>query len=152
MRNVYTAIAKAAALVAIVSASSFAAAAGTQNINVSATVNTVCKFTTGADIAMTFTAIDPSTTGDKTKTVNVPFQCTKGTADTTMVVSGAGSTTLTSGSDTMTYSIAVGTIPAGNGFGNAATNAPVTGTIPDTSYQNAPAGTYTGTAVLTINH
>lgn len=128
-----------------------AAAGGTQDINVSATVSTVCKFTTGAAIAMTFAAIDPSVAGGVTKSVDVPFQCTKGTADTTVTVTGGGAT-LANGGDSMAYSIAVGAIPGGDGFASAPTKVSVTGTIPDTSYQDAKALTYTDTVTLTINH
>jgi hypothetical protein len=144
-------IAKAVAALILVSAAGMAAAGGTQQINVSATVNTVCKFTTGAAIAMTFAAIDPSTAGPATQSVNVPFQCTKGTADTTVTLTSGG-TTLTNGTDTMAYSISVGAVPAGAGFGAAATTVAVSGSIPATSYQNAKALTYTDTVVLTINH
>jgi hypothetical protein len=146
-----TRIAKAAAALILVSAAGMAAAGGTQQINVSAAVSTVCKFTTGSAIAMTFAAIDPSSAGPATQSVNVPFQCTKGTADTTVTLTSGG-TTLTSGANTMAYTLSVGTVPAGAGFGAAATNVAVSGSIPATSYQNAPALTYTDTVVLTINH
>ena len=144
-------IAKIAAAALLTFAAGMATAAGTQDINVSATVNAVCKFTTGAAIAMTFAAIDPSVAGGVTKAVSVPFKCTKGTADATVTVTGGGAT-LPDGTNSMAYSVAVGAVPAGAGFAAGATNVTVTGTIPDTSYQGAPASTYTDTVQLTINH
>jgi hypothetical protein len=147
----HTRIAKATAALILCSIAGIASAGGTQTINVSATVNPVCKFTTGAAIAMTFAAIDPSTAGPATQSVNVPFQCTMGTADTTVTLTSGG-TTLTNGANTMAYTLSIGAIPTGNGFGNAATTVAVSGSIPATSYQNAKALTYTDTVVLTINH
>jgi hypothetical protein len=146
-----TRIAKAVAALILSSIAGLAAAAGTQQIDVSATVSTVCKFTTGSAIAMTFAAIDPSSAGPATKAVDVPFQCTKGTSDTTVTVTAGGSS-LVNGSDTMAYSVSVGAIPSGAGFAAAATKVTVTGSIPATSYADAKALTYTDTVTLTINH
>lgn len=146
-----TRIAKTVAALILVSMAGVASAGGTQQINVSAAVSTVCKFTTGAAIAMTFASIDPSSAGPATQSVNVPFQCTKGTADTTITVTSGG-TTLTNGPDTMAYTMSVGAIPVGAGFGAGATNVSVTGSILAAAYQNAKALTYTDTVVLTINH
>jgi hypothetical protein len=148
-----TRIAKAVAALILSSIAGLAAASGTQQIDVSATVSTVCKFTTGSAIAMTFAAIDPSSAGPATKAVDVPFQCTKGTSDTSVTVTAGGSS-LVNGSDTMAYSVTVGTIPSGTGFSGsaAATKVTVTGSIPATSYADAKALTYTDTVTLTINH
>jgi hypothetical protein len=148
-----TRIAKAAAALILTSIAGLATAAGTQQIDVSATVNTVCKFTTGSALSLTFNAIDPSAAGPATKSVDVPFQCTKGTADTSVTVTGGGSS-LVNGSDSMAYSMTVGAIPTGTGFSGsaAATKVTVTGSIPATSYADAKALTYTDTVTLTINH
>lgn len=146
-------IAKAVAALILTSFAGIAAAGGTQDINVSATVTTVCKFTTGAAIAMTFADIDPSGTGDKTQTVSVPYKCTKGTADGAVVLSGATTTLTKAGGATMTYSLdAIGALGSGNGFAAAATTFDVTGRITQANYADAEAGTYLGTVTLTINH
>lgn len=135
----------------LVTAAGFAAAGGTQDINASATVNKVCKFTTGAAIAMTFPNIDPSLTADVVKTATVPFQCTKGTTDTTITVTSGGSS-LVNGTDSMAYTTTVSAPPTGAGFAAAATEVTVTGTIVAAAYQNAPALTYLDTITLTINN
>lgn len=151
MNTIHNALAKAAAIVVLASFAGSVAAAGNQTINVSATVQKVCKFVPGAALAMTFAAIDPSTTGDKTASVDVPFKCTNGTADTT-ITRTSGGTSLVNGGDSMTYAITIGAIPNGAGFAAAATNVTVTGTIADTQYRDAKALTYTDTVVLTINN
>lgn len=135
----------------LVTAAGFAAAGGTQAINASATVNKVCKFTTGAAIAMTFANIDPSLSADAVKTATVPFKCTKGTADTTITVTGGGSS-LVNGGNSMAYTTTVSAPPTGAGFASAATEVTVTGTITAAAYQDAPALTYTDTITLTINN
>ena len=135
----------------LVTVGGFAAAGGTQAINASATVNKVCKFTTGAAIAMTFANIDPSLSADAVKTATVPFKCTKGTTDTTITVTSGGSS-LVNGTDSMAYTTTVSAPPTGAGFASAATEVTVTGTIAATAYQDAPALTYTDTITLTINN
>jgi spore coat protein U-like protein len=64
----------------------------------------------------------------------------------------SGGAALSNGADSMAYSVAVGAIPAGAGFGAAATLVRVTGTIPAASYQDAKALTYSDTVILTINN
>lgn len=144
-------ISQALAALILSSFAGMAAAAGTQQIDVSATVLTVCTFSPGTALSMTFADIDPSGTGNAVQTVNVPFKCTKGTADAAVTVT-TGGTSLKNGADSMAYSISVGALPSGAGFASAATNVVVTGTIPDTSYRDAKALTYTDTVTLTINH
>lgn len=147
-RTVLNAIAAAA----LACSAGFASAGtATQGVNVSATVQGVCKFTTGSAIALTFAAIDPSTTGNKTQTANLPFQCNTGMTTATAAVT-TGGTTLTGTAGTMAYSLTVGAVPTGAGFAAAATNIVATGTIAQTAYQPAPAGTYTDAAVVTLTY
>lgn len=151
MNTIHTALAKAAAIAVLASFAGSAAAAGTQQLDVSATVLKVCKFIPGANMPMVFADIDPSVAGGVSKWVDVPFKCTNGTADTTVTVTSGGAA-LSNGADSMAYSVAVGAIPAGAGFGAAATLVRVTGTIPAASYQDAKALTYSDTVILTINN
>lgn len=148
-----TRIAKAAAALILASMAGLAAAGGTQQINVTATVSTVCKFTTGAAIAMDFGAIDPSGSADVIKTISVPYQCTKGTADAA-VASYTGGTSLSDGTNSMSYSLdPITSSGPGAGFAAAATTFSVTGRITAAQYQNAVASAgYKDTVVLTINH
>ncbi|MBA3773519.1 MAG: hypothetical protein H0X13_13830 [Ramlibacter sp.] len=145
-RNVLKAV---AAAVLACSAGFASAGTATQAVNVSATVSGVCKFTTGAAISLTFAAIDPSTTGNKTQTASLPFQCNTGMTTATAAVT-TGGTTLTSGANTMAYALTLGAVPTGAGFAAAATNIVATGTIAQTAYQPAAAGTYTDAAVVTL--
>jgi hypothetical protein len=142
--------AAAAALTLIASAAS--AGTTTQAVNVSAAVSGVCKFTTGTAIALTFTAIDPSTTGNKTQTANLPIQCTTGMTTATAAVTTGGTTLTATGGATMAYSLTLGAVPTGAGFAAAATNIVATGTIAQTAYQPAAAGTYTDAAVVTVTY
>lgn len=149
MNTIHTALAKVAAIAVLASFSGMAAAGGTQTVNASATVLKVCTFTAGAALALTFADIDPSGTGDKTKTLDVPYKCTKGSTPTSITVT-AGGTELKNGGESMPYSIGLSAASPGNGFNGAAVNVVVTGTIPDTSYRDAKALTYIDTVTLTI--
>lgn len=128
------------------------AGTATQGVNVSATVSGVCKFTTGAAVSLTFAAIDPSTTGNKTQTANLPFQCTSGMTTATAAVTTGGTTLTASGVGTMAYSLTLSAVPTGAGFAAAATNIVATGTIAAADYQPAAAGTYTDAAVVTLTY
>lgn len=140
---------KAIVVASLACTAAIALAGGTQNVKVNATVLTVCKFT-GAALDLTFADIDPSLPGPVTKKVAVPFSCTKGT--TTAAVTYTGGTTLTeTGGTTMTYSLSTITVPGGLGF-SAPSSFDVTANIATVDYQDAVAGAYTDTVVLTINH
>jgi hypothetical protein len=146
-RNLLTAV---AAAILVCSASFVHAGTATQNVTVSATVSGVCTFTTGAAVALTFAAIDPSTTGSKTQTANLPFKCTAGMTTATAAVTTGGSTLTASPGVTMAYSLTLSAVPTGAGFAAAATNIVATGTIAQAAYQPAAAGTYTDAAVVTL--
>lgn len=148
MNTIHTALAKAAAIVVLASVAGVAAAAGPdQTIAVTATVNPVCKFTIGA-LTMTFT-IDPSSAADATADTTVTYKCTNGvTPVLTPTVGGL----LTSGGNTMAYTVAVqGAVAAGTGFSNPVT-ATIRGTILQTTFVDKPAGAYTDTVTVSINN
>lgn len=150
----------AGAFLALASTVTFGQAAGTGTIAVSAQVQGVCRFT--ATPAMTFAAIDPSTTGNKTATSAVKYRCTKGTAGwTNFTVGGDGSSPYsgsllgaTAPADTMAYTIAWGAIAAftGAGFGASAAENTITltGTIADTAYSVVKADTYSENVAISI--
>jgi hypothetical protein len=142
---------KAVAAATLALTAGFASAAGTQDLNVSATVLSVCTFTTGSAIAVTFTDIDPSTTGAKTKAISVPYKCTKGIAAPSVTVTSGGiSLTGATTATTLAYSIGSWTTAVGAGFVAAAANATATATIGQADYQAAEADTYTETATISI--
>ncbi|GAB3776953.1 hypothetical protein GCM10028796_55380 [Ramlibacter monticola] len=149
-------IARIAAVALAAAFASAAFAADTQNLVVTANVQSTCKLT--AVPAMTFT-LDPTVGTDQTQTSAVQYKCTKNTAPSTFTVGGASaaagySNTLSGG--------ALGSIPftlawtapssAGNGLGSsaAAITVTLTGTIVGTDYVNMAAGAYTQSVPVVI--
>lgn len=143
---------KAIATIAVAASCGFAAA-DTQSVGVTATVNGVCKFKTGAVLSADFAPINPSSGGTLEATVAVPYQCTKGLTPTITAPSSTGTLTRTAGG-TMSYGIAITGITAGTGFssGAVATSASFTATLLPAAYQDAVAGDYASTVVLTMNN
>lgn len=127
--------------------------ADTKSLNVSAAVAGVCKIQTVP--AMAFT-LDPSAAGDTTETSTVTYKCTKNTPVPTVTLGTPGAATfsgsLAKGADTIGFSVAITTAPAGVGAGFAAADQTfvLTGTILGTAYADAPAGTYNGTVAVNI--
>lgn len=151
MKNVHTTIAKAVALVAIVSASGLAAAADSTTLAVSATILGTCKFS-ALSTPLAFGTVDPSLTADKVVTANVLYKCTKNT--TSLGITGtAGAHSMTDGAThTLSYTLGIASdtsVGLGFGTGNDLT-AVVTGTITAAQYQNAWAGAYTDSVTLNI--
>lgn len=148
----------ASALLAVAPLSSLAAST-THTINASATVVGNCRFVTAGPTALTIAntgvVIDPTLTGDATGSANVLFRCTTGTTSVIAANNGlnfSGSRRVTDGTNFMPYALGLSgdaQVGTGHGAGQDLTLA-VSGTITDLNYQNAPAGAYTDTVVLTI--
>lgn len=134
-----------------------ATAAGSATVDVTASVSAVCKFTAETMTAIALGAIDPSTVAaDVTATGDITYKCTKGTTPT-VSITGGGTRTLTdsSTSNTIPYSLTLGTHDAGTGFSSsaAATKVVATARITQANAQDAKAGTaYAETVTLTINN
>jgi hypothetical protein len=131
----------------------YAAAQQSNTVTVNATISGVCSFSTGTS-TITFPAIDPSDTGEKTAaTAGLTYKCTNGTTPASLT-NLAGSHTLASTAtpaDTMVYTLTSSALTAGTGFAAAGTAITITAHIADTVYQVAPAhADYTGTVVLTF--
>jgi hypothetical protein len=131
-----------------------AGATGSQDLTVTATISTICRFTTGSAIAVPFGTIDPSSTGPKNAAISVPYKCTKGTTApgvsvTTATLEMSGTTTAT---NKLAFSIGTFTTATGAGFAAAAANATATATIAEAAYQAAPADSYTQTVTLSIDN
>jgi hypothetical protein len=138
---------KALAAAVLASTAGLVAAAGTQTVPVNAVVKQVCKFD-GAAAAIDFGTLDPNVdTGVKTAAVSVPYKCTKGFTPT---VTKGTIVPLTSGANTMAFTVDDFTEAAGTGF-SAAVNATSTARIVETEYKDAAAGTYVGSIVVDIN-
>ena len=100
-RNVLKAV--AAAILTL--SGGLAGATGTQDLTVTATISTICRFTTGSAISIPFGTIDPSTTGAKTANISVPYKCTKGTVAPGVQVTVGGTTLTGVGGTTMAYTL-----------------------------------------------
>ena len=139
------------------------AASATHSLNLSATITGNCRFNTAGPTAVTIgtpaavTAIDQSETpAAATGTANVLYRCTTGTTAATTAGNGlnfSGSRQVCVGaSPCMPYSLNLvggAQVGTGHGAGQDKTLA-VTATISSANYENAAAGTYTDTVVLTI--
>lgn len=149
-------LAKAFSLVAIAAASTFASAGDTQTLNVTATVTGLCKFSSTLQ-TFTFGTLDPSaavaTTGSG---ASVKYKCTKGTAATSVVAdNGLNFTTsrrMKNGTNFIPYSLTVtGGTQTGLGFSAGKDlDVGLAGSVAAADYEDAAAGSYSDTVVLTV--
>ena len=136
------------AAVALASISGFASAADSQTVAVTATVQSICKFS-GSAAAVAFGTINPSDAAAvKSMPLTIPYKCTKGF--TPAITTGA-ITPLTNGTDTMAFTVDTIVTTVATGF-TAAVNGTSAVNIDAAVWQNAPAGLYTGSVVLNINN
>ncbi len=157
MKNSCSTLAKAVAVIALVSASGLATAGGTTILNVTAGITGICKFN-AASTPLGFGSIDPSGTADATATANVLYKCTNGTPATSVVATGGLTRTMTdAGSHTLAYTLSyTGDTQTGAGFGTGKDlTLAVTGTITAAQYQNAfasaSATAYADNVTLTVS-
>ena len=133
--------------IVLASVSGIASAADTQTVGVTASIQSICKFS-GAAATVAFGLINPSDpAGIKSMPLTVPYKCTKGV--TPLITTGA-ITPLTKGLETMVFTVDPILPVAATGF-----TTPVNGTsavnIASAVWQNASAGDYIGSVVLNIN-
>ncbi|WBY03760.1 hypothetical protein PE066_09580 [Ramlibacter tataouinensis] len=140
-------------------------AADNTTLNVSATVQGVCKLYTSATgaalgagtLAMAFT-LDPSVGGAATQTTDVFYKCTSGTSAIAIQLAGAGSPyagtltgTGTALGNSIPYSISwTNPATAGAGFASDAQFVTLTGTIAAADYIAKLAGPYGQNVPLTL--
>jgi spore coat protein U-like protein len=148
------------ALAGALSAPAFAAST-THTLTISAQVQGTCKFNTAGPTVLTIATsgavIDPSAAGPATGSANVTFRCTTGTTSAITGDNGlnflAGSRRVKNGvANFMNYTFALvnaAQVGTGHGAGQDKT-VTVNSTIIAADYQNATAGAYTDTVVLTI--
>jgi len=149
--------------------SSFAStvmASGTATVNVNATVNGACAFTT-PNATVNLPSLDPSTSNqaDVTASASLSFWCSQNTSYTITQNSGNNSSTVGSpnmsdgASHLLPYTLGLltpgmpiaGTQATGSGAGkNSPIALAVTGTVKYADYSVAVPGTYTDTVTLTI--
>ena len=149
-----------AASSALIAPATFAAST-THTLDVSATVAGVCKFNAAGPTALTIATgagvIDPSAVGPATGTANVTFRCTTGTTsaitgDNGLNFLGASRRVRNGAANYMSYAFSLtnaAQVGTGHGAGQDKTVA-VNASIVAADYQNATAGAYTDTVVLTI--
>jgi spore coat protein U-like protein len=149
-----------AATGAMISAPALAASA-THTLSISATVSGICRFNTAGPTALTIATgagvIDPSAAGPATGTAAVTFRCTTGVTSAITGDNGlnfaAGTRRVKNGvANFMNYTFAlVNAAQLGTGFGAGQDKTvTVNASIIAADYQNAVAGAYTDTVVLTI--
>jgi spore coat protein U-like protein len=109
-----------------------------------------CSFTgasTGSILFDSSGTIDPTSTGPLIGSVTSPqFTCTAGTA-CTITVNPAGGWQISSGSNTIGYTL--GVVPSGT-YGAAAVNVFTAGTMTQAQYGNALAGNYANTSAINV--
>ena len=138
-------------------------AAGSHSLTIGATVLSAgnCRFDNAGPTALTFAPIDPSSLANATVSANIAYRCTGGGAAPNLTWSissndglyetGAGAPRMRHGVDPtrfLPYTLNVpasATVPK-----NTNLNFTVIATVLVADFQNAIAGTYTDTVVLTI--
>jgi hypothetical protein len=125
-------------------------AAGTSSVTITGNVLATCTFF-GGPFAIPFGNLDPASTVDATQSTNVTYQCTNGTAATSIKVNTAASPTtvnITSGANNLPVHL-TWTVPATTGGGIGATRPvitmPLDGRILVADLNAAVAGVYTAT-------
>ena len=135
---------------------SAAFAADTANMNVTASVTSVCKFVAAPDLA--FGALNPSLATAASATSSIQFYCTKGATYSLSAGNGANydGTALTrrmkgpGATDYIPYSLSLAST-TGTGTGKSTPITVVaTGGVANADYINASTGAYTDIVVLSI--
>ena len=136
--------------IVLASVSGIASAADTQTVGVTASIQSICKFS-GAAATVAFGLINPSDpAGVKSMPLTVPYKCTKGF--TPAITTGTiVPLTLAATGETMVFTVDQFVATAGTGF-TAAVNGTSNVNIASAVWQNASAGNYVGSVVLNINN
>ncbi len=147
--------------VAFFAAVASAHAAGTATLSIGATILSAgnCRFNTAGPTALAFGGIDPSAPTDVTGNAQILFRCNGSvgtavysvTSDDGLYETGPGASRMRHVTDTSSYlPYTLNTPIAGSVPRNTDTMLTVTGTIRVADFQNARAGNYTDTVVLSI--
>lgn len=134
-------------------------AADTATLTVNANVSGICKFQ-AATATLTLSNgggnIDPSSATSATGSTTLGYKCTKGQLPAFVNNNGLNYTGTslavkhTTLADVMAYGLVLTNTGAGNGFGPAAQTLTMAGTITQANFQNAAAGAYSDTVVITL--
>ena len=138
-------------------------AADSGTVQVSATVQGICKLTATPDMSWGTPGIDPTGTADATATSTIKYRCTKGTSAGTFSVGSSNTGTysgtlagqLATAPDSMAYTITWSTNYtgfSGAGFAGSAAEGSIllTGTITSAVYSAVKADTYKETVAVSI--
>ncbi len=145
-----TAIAVAAAIVAM--AGSAMAATTSAILDVNASVSSVCTASTVTSID--FGTLDPINDGattlasSKTSAGVIQVKCTQGAS---YALSAPASATIANGGNTITYTPVLPSVPANDGL-VAGRNYTIDASVAKAAYASAPAGAYTGTLTVTVTY
>lgn len=149
-----------AASAAVCCASAWASS-DSHTLSVSATVTETCKFQSAGPTDLIIAndasgAIDPSVASAATGTASVTFRCTNGTTSVIAAGNGLyfadGTRKVSDGTNVMPYALTLtGDAQVGSGHGDGQDKTlTVDASIAVADFQNAAAGTYSDTVVLTI--
>ena len=138
-----------------------ALAAGTHAVSVGAVVlsNSKCQFTNGGPSALAFGSIDPSSTTNRTATASVVFRCTgaagtavyNATSDDGLYETAVGSPRMRHAVNTTQFLKYTIDLPqSGSAPRNTNQTLTVTATVLVADFQDAIAGTYSDSVVLSI--
>lgn len=152
----------AAAILAAAACAAAPATAATGTVSISAVVlsSSNCKFRPGSGTLLDFGSIDPSSLVDKTGTVNLIVRCTgsAGTA-TFAITAGDGANATGPGQRRMRHTVNAAEY-LGYGLATASSvttpknvdaNTAITGTVTPAQFQNAIAGAFADTVLLTLS-
>lgn len=137
------------------------AAAGTHALAVGATVLSAsnCRFADAGPTALSFGTIDPSSTSNKTVSTSIGFRCSGSagtavysvTSDDGLYESGPGAARMRHATDTTQFLKYTVNLPqSGSVPKNTNQAITITGTVLVADFQNAIAGTFSDSVVLTI--
>ena len=134
---------------AFVSIFNSASAADSQTTAVTASIQSICKFS-GTAAAVAFGLINPSDAAAvKSMPLTIPYKCTNGF--TPAITTGAIVPLTNAAGNTMAFTVDPIAVVVATGF-TTAVNGTSNVNIASAVWQNAQAGAYTGSVVLNINN
>ena len=134
---------------AFVSILNSASAADSQTTAVTASIQSICKFS-GTAAAVAFGLINPSDAAAvKSMALTIPYKCTNGF--TPAITTGAIVPLTNAAGNTMAFTVDPIAVVVATGF-TTAVNGTSNVNIASAVWQNAQAGAYTGSVLLNINN
>lgn len=154
--------AAAAVLAACVWATSAPALADTGTLSIAATILSAsnCKFRPGSGTLLDFGSIDPSSSVDQTGTVGLVIRCAGSAGTATFAITAGDGVNATgpaqrrmrhtvNATEFLGYTLSMA--PSVTTLKNVDTNTAITGTVTPAQFQNAIAGAFTDSIIVTLS-